>query len=181
MNVSMNELEFAVRWAALGMNVPPGLADEFAEAAAVIASLEADPIAPVIDALETLSADYQWGKLQLESDGSDLHIHGHASAIETAPVVSDAIRLQLRVEFTSKTPDTDLLCGYLHPLEPGRELVPWMPDCLFDRAATAVAHHGIELAIDDWAALWHYTTRALAPATATSRLSGAGAGLNDTD
>ena len=99
MNVSMNELKFAVRWAALGRNVPPGLADEFADAVVVIASLGADPITPVIEALEAVSPDYQWGNLLLDCDGTDLQIHGHASAIETAPIVCDAIRLQQRVEF----------------------------------------------------------------------------------
>ena len=44
-SVSMNELKFAVRWAALGKQVPPGLADELANAATTLAALHETAVA----------------------------------------------------------------------------------------------------------------------------------------
>jgi len=180
MKVSINELKFAVRWAALGRNVPPGLADEFANAAGVIASLETDPIGPIIEALELLPTDYQWGQLQLDYQGSMLKIQGHPSAIEIAPVIGDAIRLHFQVTFTSQPPDNTLLVGYLHPLRPKIGLVPWMPDHFFYMTTTLLGQ-SIELTEYNWTALWQYTMKALTPATEASRLTGAGAGLDDND
>ena len=179
--VSMNELKFAVRWAALGKQVPPGLADELANAATTLAALQPDPLGPLLSALEALPVDYSWGKLELLSRGNTLQIGSDVSPIETGPVVSDVIKLNTPVTFATPPTNAELLLGYLAPLKPTSELVPWMPEPLLNIATSTRNAHGTDVAESDWQRLWRLTNQALAPATETSRLTGAGAGLNDRD
>lgn len=105
MKFSRNELKFAVRWAALGRNVPVGLADDLAKAAMMLAAVGIDPLKNVVSSLEQLDEHHSWGNM---SDSVSL------SVIEAGPVLSDSLvtgEAVLRPDAVFDNPV--LLAGYL--------------------------------------------------------------------
>jgi len=90
--LSLNELKFACRWAALGALAQPGLADDLARAAVNLASIGLNPAAAVIPALKSLKEDHVWGQLQVQQEGQRLTISspGALPTIELGPVLGDA-------------------------------------------------------------------------------------------
>ena len=82
MKFSRNELKFAVRWAALGRNVPVGLADDLAKAAMELAAAGIDPLKNIVSALDQLDKHHRWGNM-----GDSVRL----SVIEAGPVLSDSL------------------------------------------------------------------------------------------
>ena len=116
MKFSRNELKFAVRWAALGRNVPVGLADDLAKAAMVLAAAGIDPLKNIVSALERLDEHHRWGNM---SDSVSL------SVIEAGPVLSDSLVIGEPVLRPNAVFDNPvLLAGYLchAPISPQLKL-----------------------------------------------------------
>ena len=105
MKFSRNELKFAVRWAALGRNVPVGLADDLAKAAMELAAAGIDPLKNIVSALEQLDKHHCWGNM---SDSVGL------SVIEAGPVLADSLVTGEMVLPPNAVLDNPvLLAGYL--------------------------------------------------------------------
>ena len=116
MKFSRNELKFAVRWAALGRNVPVGLADDLAKAAMGLAAAGIDPLKNIVSALEQLDKHHCWGNM---SDSVGL------SVIEAGPVLADSLVTGEMVLPPNAFLDNPvLLAGYLchAPISPPMKL-----------------------------------------------------------
>ncbi|MBT5686698.1 MAG: DUF3726 domain-containing protein [Gammaproteobacteria bacterium] len=116
MKFSRNELKFAVRWAALGRNVPVGLADDLAKAAMGLAAAGIDPLKNIVSALEQLDKHHCWGNM---SDSVGL------SVIEAGPVLADSLVTGEMVLPPNAVLDNPvLLAGYLchAPISPPMKL-----------------------------------------------------------
>ena len=116
MKFSRNELKFAVRWAALGRNVPVGLADDLAKAAMELAAAGIDPLKNIVSALEQLDKHHCWGNM---SDSVGL------SVIEAGPVLADSLVTGEMVLPPNAVLDNPvLLAGYLchAPISPPMKL-----------------------------------------------------------
>ncbi|MBT7878674.1 MAG: DUF3726 domain-containing protein [Gammaproteobacteria bacterium] len=116
MKFSRNELKFAVRWAALGRNVPVGLADDLARAAMGLAAAGIDPLKNIVSALEQLDKHHCWGNM---SDSVGL------SVIEAGPVLADSLVTGEMVLPPNAFLDNPvLLAGYLchAPISPPMKL-----------------------------------------------------------
>ncbi|MBT5723172.1 MAG: DUF3726 domain-containing protein [Gammaproteobacteria bacterium] len=116
MKFSRNELKFAVRWAALGRNVPVGLADDLARAAMGLAAAGIDPLKNIVSALEQLDKHHCWGNM---SDSVGL------SVIEAGPVLADSLVTGEMVLPPNAVLDNPvLLAGYLchAPISPPMKL-----------------------------------------------------------
>jgi len=116
MKFSRNELKFAVRWAALGRNVPVGLADDLARAAMGLAAAGIDPLKNIVSALEQLDKHHYWGNM---SDSVGL------SVIEAGPVLADSLVTGEMVLPPNAVLDNPvLLAGYLchAPISPPMKL-----------------------------------------------------------
>lgn len=116
--LSFNELKFAVRWAALGVHVPAGLADELAAAALHIASMGLNPVAVVIPALKNVPDDYVWGELEFSDENGTRILAprngGMLTIVEAGPALADAVALCGGAELRADNVDCPILtAGYL--------------------------------------------------------------------
>lgn len=172
---SRNEVEGMALKAARGAGLPIGHAEDFARAFGLLAAQDFDDLASQINALKT---DMHVG---IQED--PLRLTG--ACVMVMPMAIDAVRAgetDIRVEIGS---DNSLAQAYLQVaaqdhdvllnLTPDGQLVPRA------RPFDAIPIAAISVASDVWSALSDLAARTYVPASESSRLSGAGAGLTDND
>ena len=220
MKVSLNEMKFAIRWAALGQGTPVGLADGLSLAAIELAALGINPVGHVISALTSIDIYYTWGHFtEVEN----------ISVVEAGPVFVDSLITGEAYLFEPlRVANPILLAGYCanqklsRPLflswevggeavsvcvgtsgtesvhashvdalechefvsvceTPAVELTALITAESIQENRTNAVLSGVEIEQTAWSGLWRLTQQALREGSEDSRLSGAGAGIADSD
>lgn len=199
MIIARNELEGAVRKAALGLKWPGGLADDVNGAVGWMARRG---LLDLASANAALAAPAE-GEIAETTDGLTLN---YQSAVRVGPSVFDLVLSGEWPVIANISVGADLLLGYgglaagdgaFRLSWDGGEAVVWArgaelsgpaPTSGVIRVEAASADDLAETGVDlievsdqDWAGLQKLAATYYVPATEESRLSGAGAGLNDND
>ena len=163
LKVSRNEVETLCYRAALGVGLPQGLAEDAAWIGAGLACTRPDGLAIMLRALASVEAHPVVAPVFRREGGAWRANQAFVPALVSGPVAADLRRAEPGVEVVigeTGEPDITAIC-----LSPG-EIPPHQP---------FVAEDGV------WRELGRLAARTYVPASDTSRLMGAGAGLLDND
>jgi hypothetical protein len=206
---SLNEVEALAKKAARGAGYPWGLAEEAARATRWLCARDVDGCTELADLLDVVDGTDLRARAPQTGNGSwtgqdplcpivaGAALSDRAEALRTAPLRFDAtLRPMLLVAFAAQSArqlDTTLILTWpgTVAVTDGAQLRLTGPPCaLADRVAIAIGGDVADASPrttradpppDIWNRLNRFAHRTYAPATAASRLKGAGAGLSDTD
>lgn len=163
MIVSRNEVESMCYRAALGAGLSHGLAEDAAVIGARLAQSRPDGLAVMLRALQGADASPVAAPVFRREGAKWRAAHPFVPALVMGPIAADLRQAEPGVEIVMAETD-----------------VPAILDiCLVPDAPAGLA--GIEAPDDIWRELGRLAARTYVPASETSRLMGAGAGLSDND
>lgn len=171
--LSLNETAFYITRAAVGAGAPWGAAEGLARWAKTMARAGEDPAPYIAEALTQLDKNPNSARMVLTGEGADAVLAaedgGALSSICAAPAVRDWMIEHANTDgarLSVLNPDVERITDDAAQISP---------------AAQPVQTGGVQLDAAAWEVIQTFFKRCLAPATEASRLSGAGAGVNDTD
>lgn len=171
--LSLNEVAGMVQSAARGAGLPTGQAEELGRVAAYLAGTGAS-IAPVTAALQepVCTVDVQWA-------GDRITVHQGPAAL-IGPIVCDAFAMGYTTAVLADLAHAPLVGAFLAESGVAQKWNGPEVSCS-DTTVLKAGCKPVIIAQEDWNIWSGLAARTYVPETASSRLSGAGAGLTDND